>query len=161
MTHFEKYTLLLQAFVAIAAFVSVYLVLRQVKKMGSQIEATQQASEAQSIISIVQFLQSVEARQARETVRASLSKAHHEQWTEEQARNAAFVCANYDVVAALLRAGLIKNKQVILDNWGPSIQHCHQVLVPYIDNKRRAPGGNQKYWSNFDWLSAQCSEHRA
>ncbi|MFZ3182668.1 MAG: hypothetical protein WA173_00795 [Pseudomonas sp.] len=143
-----------------AAFLSVYLVLRQIKILSAQLEATQQASEAQSIISIVQFLQSNDARKARETVRASLSKAHHDQWTEEQARDASFACANYDVVAALLRAGLIKNKQIIIENWAPSIQHCHQVLAPYIEKKRMGLGGHPKYWSNFEWLRTQCSEEK-
>ena len=62
MTTYEKLTRLLQLVVAVAAFVSLYLVLRQVWIMNDQIEATRQASEAQSVISLVQFLQSNEAR---------------------------------------------------------------------------------------------------
>lgn len=161
MTEYEKATLVIQVLVAIAAFISVYLVLRQLRTMSSQIEATQQASEAQSIIAIVNLLQSAEAREARAVVRSTLSKAHHDSWDETQKRDASSVCANYDVAAALLKAGLIKNKHVIVDNWAPSIKHCHQVLSPFIDAKRRAPGGDPKYWSNFDWLKNECEQYRS
>ncbi|WP_183043491.1 DUF4760 domain-containing protein [Alicycliphilus denitrificans] len=161
MTVYEKSTLILQAVVAVSAFVSVYLVLRQLRAMSVQIEATQHASEAQSIISIVNFLQTAEARDARTAVRSTLSKSHHDAWDETQKRDAASVCANYDVVAALLKAGLIRNKHVIVDNWAPSIKHCHQVLSPFIDAKRRAPGSDPKYWNNFDWLKAECDQRRA
>lgn len=129
--------------------------------MSVQIEATQHASEAQSIIAIVNFLQAAEARDARAAVRSSLSKSRHESWNETQQRDASTVCANYDVVAALLKAGLIRNKHVIVDNWAPSIQHCHQILAPFIDSKRRAPGGDAKYWKNFDWLKTECDQHRS
>jgi hypothetical protein len=156
MTAYEKSALILQAIIAIAAFVSVYLVLRQLHAMSNQIEATQHASEAQSIISIVNFLQAAEARDARAEVRSKLSGIHHESWDENQNRHASAVCANYDVVAALLKAGLIKNKHIIVENWAPSIQHCHQVLSPFIDAKRKAPGGNLTYWKNFDWLRTEC-----
>ncbi len=155
---YEGWALLLQAVVAVAAFVSVYLVLGQLRAMGSQIEATQHASEAQSIVAIVNFLQAAEARDARETVRAVLSKAHLDSWNDAQRLHASSVCANYDVVAALLRAGLIRNKHVIIDNWAPSIKHCHQVLSPFIDSKRRESGGDLRYWSNFDWLKSECDK---
>lgn len=160
MTTYEKATFILQAIVAVAAFISAYFVLRQLRVMSDQIETTQNASEAQSIISIVNFLQASDARDARAAVRSSLSKTHHDSWDEAQRRHASTVCANYDVVAALLRAGLIRNKHVIVENWAPSIQHCHQVLSPFIDSKRREPGGDPKYWQNFEWLKVQCNQHK-
>ncbi|HEV2682316.1 MAG TPA: hypothetical protein VGV14_17565 [Rhodanobacter sp.] len=161
MTTYETSTLALQAIVAIAAFISVYLVLRQLRSMSKQIEVTQNASEAQSIISIANFLQAAEVRDSRAAVRSSLSKTHHDSWDETQKRHASAVCANYDVVAALLKAGLIRNKHVIVDNWSPSVKHCHQVLAPFIDSKRRELGGDPKYWQNFEWLEAQCGQHKA
>lgn len=158
MTHYEKSTLALQVIVALAAFISVYLVIRQIRIFAKQLQATQQASEAQSIISIVEFLQASEARAARHEVRDRLSSIHHDDWDDTQTKHASLTCANYDVVAALLRADLIKNKHIIIENWAPSILHCHQVLVPYIQKKRTQPGGDPKYWSNFDWLRNQCSK---
>jgi hypothetical protein len=156
MTDYEKWTLAVQIIVALAAFLSVYLVGRQIGILTSQLKATQLASEAQSIISIVEFLQASDAREARETVRATLSSLHHDSWDERHVQQASLACANYDVVAALLRVDLITNKHVIIENWAPSILHCHQVLAPYIEKKRTQAGGDRKYWSNFDWLRDQC-----
>jgi len=158
MSNYEISTLAVQVIVALAAFFSVYLVVRQVSILTEQLTATQQASEAQSIISIVEFLQASEARDARQEVRATLSSIHHDAWNDTHTKHASLTCANYDVVAALLRADLIKNKHIIIENWAPSILHCHQVLAPYIQKKRAQPGGDQKYWSNFDWLRDQCSQ---
>jgi hypothetical protein len=156
MTTYEQFTLLLQAIVALGAFVSFYLVFRQLKIMGLQNELTKNASEAQSIISLVNFLQADEARDARMAVRSSLSKTHHSAWDESQIRHASTVCANYDVVAALLKTELVNNKHVILENWGVSIKHCHQVLAPFIESKRKEHGGDLSYWKNFEWLRNQC-----
>ncbi|TFY88501.1 hypothetical protein DYL61_24245 [Pseudomonas nabeulensis] len=156
MSDYEKLASVVQIVVAILAFISVYLVVRQIKILTSQLKATQLASEAQSIISIVEFLQTTEAREARETVRAKLSELHHDAWDERQNQHASLACANYDVVAALLRVDLIQNKHVIIENWAPSIIHCHRVLSPFIEKKRILAGGDRKYWSNFDWLRDQC-----
>ncbi|HVI60016.1 MAG TPA: hypothetical protein VM619_14245 [Luteimonas sp.] len=161
MSEYEIASLALQSTVAVAAFISVYLVLRQLRAMSSQIEATQNASEAQSIISIVEFLQAAEARDARAIVRGSLSQLHHSSWDEKQKRHASTVCANYDVVAALLKANLIRNKHVVLENWAPSVKHCYEILAPHIDATRREHGGHPKYWQNFDWLARQCAEAEA
>ncbi|WP_097302778.1 DUF4760 domain-containing protein [Pseudomonas chlororaphis] len=157
MSNYEVWTLVVQVAVALAAFFSVYLVIRQIRILTEQLKATQQASEAQSIISIVEFLQTSEARDSREAVRGTLSTIHHDGWSETHAKHASLTCANYDVVAALLRADLIKNKHIIIQNWAPSILHCHHVLTPYIQKRRAQPGGDPKYWSNFDWLRDQCS----
>jgi hypothetical protein len=157
MSNYEILTLAVQIIVALLAFFSVYLVIRQIRILTKQLKVTQQASEAQSIISIVEFLQTSEAREAREAVRATLSLIKLIDWDETHAKHASLTCANYDVVAALLRADLIKNKHIIIENWAPSIRHCHQVLTPYIQQKRDQAGGDPKYWTNFDWLRNQCS----
>lgn len=161
MTNFEAASLIIQIVVAAAAFLSVWLVLRQLRSMNTQIEATQHASEVQSIISIVNFLQAAETRESRRVVRAELPKIHFESWSDAQKQHASSVCANYDVVASLLRSGLIKNSQIIADNWGASIRHCHKILSPHIDATRRETGGASGYWRNFEWLKDQCSDHKA
>lgn len=156
MTTYEKWTLLLQAVVAITAFATLAFLYRQVRVMIDQIVATQEASRAQGALAIVSFLQTSEIRASRECVRALLSTKHHSQWTDEEKRHAAAVCANYDVVASLLKSK-IAPVELIVANWGPSITHCHQVLSPYVSELRARPGAHPKYWSNFDWLRAQVS----
>jgi hypothetical protein len=154
MSDYEKWNLVLQAVVAMAAFATLAFLYRQVRAMVDQITATQEASNAQSVMAIVSFLQSSEVRASRECVRSVLSTKHHSQWVDEEKRHAAAVCANYDVAASLLKAKLAPT-EIIVANWGPSIVHCHQVLSPYMSELRSRPGAHPSYWTNFDWLRAQ------
>lgn len=156
MTDYEKLTLALQAIVAITAFATLAFLYKQIRVMVDQIVATQEAARAQSLLALVDFLQSTEVREARECVRSALSQKHHSEWTNEEKRSAAMVCANYDVAACLLRAKLAPVDLIVI-NWGPSITHCHQVLSPYISELRSKPGGHPEYWSNFDWLRNQIA----
>jgi hypothetical protein len=151
MTPYERYSLVLQVVVAIAAFVTLAFLYRQIKVMVDQLVATQHSSRAQVTLGIVELLQSREARQSREHVRRQLSKMPQEEWSEEDRKHASLVCANYDVAAALLLANLAPTDLFVL-NWGPSIRHCYGVLRPYIENLRAQPGADPRYWSNFAWL---------
>lgn len=154
MSTYEKFNLAMQAIVAIAAFATLAFLYKQVRAMVDQIVATQEATRAQSALALANFLQSPEIRDARHCVRANLSGKHHSQWTDDEKRHAAVVCANYDVAAGLLRAKLAP-ADLFIANWGPSIAHCHQVLSPYMTDLRAKPGGNPEYWTNFDWLVSQ------
>lgn len=156
MTDYEKLTLILQGVVTVTAFATLVFLYKQARVMVDQIIATQEASRAQSALALVDFLQSAEVREARQCVRSDLSKKHHSLWTEEEKRFASVVCANYDVAASLLRAKLAPVDLIVV-NWGPSIAHCHQVLSPYMSELRSRPGGNPRYWSNFDWLHSQVA----
>lgn len=154
MSEYEKLTLVLQAVVAVAAFASLAFLYRQVRVMVDQIIATQEASRAQSAVAIVNFLQSADVREARQCVRSVLSKKHHSDWSDNERSQASLVCANYDVVAGLLRAKLAP-VELIATNWGPSIAHCHEILAPFMSDVRSKPGGHPEYWRNFDWLRSQ------
>lgn len=156
MTVYEELTLILQAIVALTAFATLAFLYKQVRVMVDQIVATQEAARAQSVLALVGFLQSAEAREARQCVRSNLSLKHHSQWTDEEKRLASVVCANYDVAAGLLRANLAP-VDLFVTNWGPSISHCHQILSPYMSDLRAKPGGHINYWSNFDWLHSQVT----
>lgn len=159
MSDYEKLTLVLQIIVAVAAFLSLAFLYRQVRVMVGQIIATQEASRAQSALAIVGFLQSTDVRAARHCVRSVLSLKHHSQWSDDEKGHASAVCANYDVAAGLLRAGLTPI-DLIAANWGPSIVHCHEVLSPFMSELRSKPGGNPDYWKNFDWLRLQVSSSK-
>ena len=154
MSQYEKLSLLLQAVVGIAAFVTLAFLYRQLKAMVDQITATQEASRAQSAMAIVSFLQSPEARASRQCVRAVLSNRPHTEWSDEEKIHASLVCANYDVIASLLKANLAP-MELFVANWGPSISHCHQVLSPYMAELRAKPGAHPAYWSSFDWLHSK------
>ena len=154
MSKYETLSLVLQVVVAVAAFVTLAFLYRQLRAMVDQITATQESSRAQSAMAIVSFLQSAEARASRQCVRAILSSKPHTEWSEEEKAHASLVCANYDVIASLLKANLAPI-ELFVANWGPSISHCHQVLSPYMVELRAKPGAHPAYWSNFDWLHAK------
>lgn len=154
MTIYEKLTLILQAIVAVTAFLTLAFLYRQVRAMVDQIVATQEAARAQSALALANFLQTPEVQEARRCVRSELSTRHHSEWSENEKRHASIVCANYDVAAGLLRAKLAPT-DLFVANWGPSIAHCHQVLSPYMTELRSRPGGHPEYWANFDWLVSQ------
>lgn len=155
MSKYEELTLALQAIVAVTAFLTLAFLYKQVRVMVDQIVATQEATRAQSALALANFLQSPEVREARRCVRSELSTKHHSQWSEVDKRHASVVCANYDVVAGLLRAKLAPT-DLFVANWGPSIAHCHQVLSPYMNELRVKPGGHPEYWANFDWLVSEA-----
>ena len=60
MTTYETLTLVLQAVVAVIAFITLAFLYRQVRVMVDQIVATQEATRAQSALALANFLQSPE-----------------------------------------------------------------------------------------------------
>ncbi len=159
MTSYETFTISLQALTIIVAVATLIAYFKQLRVMSAQILAMQESSKAQSGLSLVNYLQAPEVREARHIVRDVLSKKPPSDWSPEERRSAALVVANYDVAAALIRAGLAP-VDLIAANWGPSIRHCHQILQPFIAEQRGRPGGGQQYWSNFDWLSNEATQNQ-
>jgi hypothetical protein len=155
MTPYEIATLVLQSLIALGAFATLAVYYFQLRVMGRQLVAMQESSRAQSALTLVELLQSSEVRAARHVVRDRLSKLSTADWNEEDRRCAALVCANYDVVAALLKANLAP-PELIVGNWATSINHCHAVLAPFIKGLRER-SGDHRYWSNFDWLQQQAA----
>ncbi len=156
MTAYEVSTLVLQGVVALGAFATLAVYYFQLRVMGRQLVAMQGSSQGQSTLALVDFLQSSEVRTARHIVRDKLSRIPLSEWNEEDRRCAALVCANYDVVAVLLRANLAP-VELFVDNWATSINHCHEVLAPFIEDLR-SESGDKLYWNNFDWLRQRTAQ---
>lgn len=156
MSTYEKLTLLLQAIIGVAAFATLAVYYHQLRVMSKQLAAMQEASRAQSALSLVNSLQSAEVRAARQCVRETLSQKPLDQWSDQERRSASQVIANYDVVAGLLKANLAPAELIVM-NWGPSIKHCYEVLAPFVAEIRAKPGADATYWSNFDWLYTQVA----
>jgi len=157
MTDFERYSLIVSVIVLVVAVATLVAYFRQLRVMSAQLVAVQEAAKAQSALMLVQHLQASDARAARSMVRARLSQLELANWTQEDRSTAALVAANYDVAAALIKSG-VAPLELIADNWGPSIVHCHEILGPFISEIRGRPGGCATYWSNFDWLANQASK---
>jgi len=159
MSRFEVATLWLQGVTVVATLGTIWVLFAQVRGLTAQLAAMREASAAEGALAVVQFLQGADIRASREVVRRTLSQKHHGEWDEAEKRHAAAVCANYDVAASLLRANIARLEFVVA-NWGPSIEHCHQVLSPYISHVRGQNGGSPDYWGNFEWLAVQVSKGR-
>lgn len=157
MTSYEIWSLVLQAVVAAIAFGTFYLLFRQIKLMNDQIIAAQNSTLAQSALSITQYLQATDARAARKHVRRTLSNKKFTEWDETDRNHASDVCANFDVVAALLKAKLAPC-EIFYSNWGVTICHCYEILLPHITEMRKRQGNHSKYWSNFEWLRDLASK---
>jgi hypothetical protein len=157
MTNYEAASLILDSFTAIAAFAVFFVYYRQLKVMAKQLETMQNSSQAEGALALVNYLQTSDVRAARHCVREVLAKKHLNDWNAEERRNAAIVTANYDVVAALLKAG-VAPVELIATNWASSIKHCYEILQPFIAEYRNMTYINSSYWSNFEWLYIETTK---
>ena len=116
-----------------------------------QLRAMRSASVAQNILATVNFLQAPEVREARRAVRRTLRGKALNDWHEAEERAATLVCSTYDVAGILIRLGLVPAEPFV-DNWGPSIRDCHELLEPFIREMQRPEHSGPRYWNDFDWL---------
>ena len=75
-------------------------------------------------------------------------------WTPDEERAAALVCSTYDIAAILIRQGLVPPAPFVED-WGPSVKHCYEVLKDYIAEMRKPENSGPAYWDDFDWLHGE------
>lgn len=160
MSKYEELTLILQFATIIVGAITLVLYYRQLRLLSAQLQRMQDSTKAQSALALVEHLQSPDTRAARSAVRGVLSKKAVADWTSDERSSAALVVSNYDVAAALIKSG-VAPFDLIADNWGPSIVHCHEILKPFVAEVRSRPGGCQSYWSNFDWLADQTCKRAA
>jgi hypothetical protein len=118
-----------------------------------QLITMRRGSQAQNILALVSFLQEESIRSARRTVRATLRERKWPKWKnqDELRRDVDKVCSSYDVVAIIVRKGLVP-KDIIIDNWGPSVIDCYETVEPYIQEMRRPENSGPRYWDDFTWL---------
>ena len=122
-----------------------------------QLRAMRQSSKGQNILSLVNYLQAQDVREARRVVRTTLKeKASKSQpWNDSEEISASMVCSNYDGAAILLRSGVVPSKPFI-ENRGTSIRDCYEVLRPYIKRMQLPENSGPEYWDDFDWLYQQA-----
>lgn len=73
MTPYEIGQLVIQVVAVMALLVTLYVYYRQLRTMGAQLHAVRDASYAQNILALTNFLQAPEVRAAREVVRGQLT----------------------------------------------------------------------------------------
>jgi hypothetical protein len=151
MTRYETAQLVIQVVAVAALLLTLYVYYRQLRTMGAQLQSARDASSAQNILALTNFLQAPEVRAAREVVRVNLAQKHFQDWNDDERREAARVCSTYDVAAIIIRLGLVP-REPFVENWGPSIRHCFEVTRPFIEEMQRPENSGPTYWDDFGWL---------
>ncbi|TLM80747.1 hypothetical protein FDW84_17995 (plasmid) [Pseudarthrobacter sp. NamE5] len=122
-----------------------------------QVLVAQSASRAQSLLSVLDYLQRADIRDSRREVLTVLADIPVSTWTDEQRATASNASASYDLVGTLLRSSVV-DRAPIIENYGASILRCHEVCTPMINEFRNNMGKPfaRRYWKDFDWLADEA-----
>ena len=143
---------IIEALATIVIAITLVIYLKQLFVMRDQLTAMRSGAQAQNFLSLVQYLQAPDVREAREVVIRLLQNKAFKDWDEQDCRHASAVCSTYDVTGIIIRLGLVAPKPIV-ENWGPSIKQCFEACEPLIKERRRTAGPT--YWDDFDWLYSQ------
>ena len=142
---FDWATLALNTIVMLIMIGTLIFTVRQLREM-------RRSAVGQNTLAMIQLLQNPEVRRARTTVLASLRTKPMDDWSEEDRREASLVCATYDVLSVLLYQCDIAPDDPFVENWGPSIRNCFEVLKPFIEMMQLPENGGASYWNDFERL---------
>jgi hypothetical protein len=147
--HIALLNLIVQSIVAIAIIATFWI-------MRRQLVVIRDGATGQNILSLVNYLQSPDVRDARTLVRRDLRSKPYANWSDVEKRSADAVCANYDVVAVLIFQEKLVPKEPFLRNWGPSIVDCFEILRPHILELQKPENSGPEYWDDFAQLYQEC-----
>ncbi|MFZ0034317.1 MAG: hypothetical protein WAK60_04945 [Sedimentisphaerales bacterium] len=148
MTPAEKFLVTVQVISSFIIALTLIVYFLQLRTMRQQLNSSHEATTAQSILALMNFLQDDKVRAARATVIKSLSRKKMEDWSEEEKNAASKVCSTYDIAAILIKMGLVPSKPFV-ENWGPSIKKCYKVLEPFISEMQKPENAGPDYWNDF------------
>ena len=154
MSGYEVANLIVQGLIGIAIIATFGVYYFQLRTMQKQLAASKDASVAQNILALINFLQTEDVRASRTVVRKDLRSIPMDKWNKQQVEDASRVCATYDVAAILIREGLVPAKPFV-ENWGPSIRECFVTLRPFISSMQSSQNSGPEYWNDFEWLYEQ------
>lgn len=116
-----------------------------------QLRAMRTAATGQNILSLVNFLQTSEVRDARTIVRDRL-KGKAYPWSDDEKRSADLLCSTYDVAAILIFEQKLVPAEPFVRNWGASIKDCYEVLLLHIQEMQKPIRSGPGYWDDFKKL---------
>jgi len=105
--------------------------------------------KSQNLLEIIKFLQEPQNRDARTHVINELKDRDYTNWTETDKEYAGLVCSSYDTAGGLLKKG-IADSDLIFEGYKDSIEKCHRILTPYVEEKRKET--SPSYWINYEWF---------
>jgi hypothetical protein len=117
------------------------------KHAREQILVTARASDAQTMLKVIDQLQAEHVRAARKIVQARLPLSPAAPWSAEEQHAAGVVCAAYDAIAMLVANELI-DEEPFTTNWAGSLVRCYVACKPYIELIRKESG--EVYWKHFE-----------
>ena len=156
MTQYEKLSILIQIMFLLAGVVTVIVYWRQLVAMQKQVAASRDSSRAQNLISLVDYIQRPEHRDARRHL-LELKDHPMSDWSYENRIFAERACSSWDITGILLREGAVPNAlEIVLNTWGYSIANCYEVATDLIRETRTVRGS--RYWDEFEWLAKQAQK---
>src|SRR5206468_12763273 len=114
-----------------------------------QLKAMQNGVKSQNLLSIIQFLQEDQNREARDHVIRKLKAKPYSSWDEHDKKYGGIVCSSYGTAGGILKTK-IADASLIIEGYGPSIKMCYETLIPYIKDLRKE--SKPTYWINFEWI---------
>lgn len=139
----------------VAGIATVVVYYRQLRVMQWSLQVMQDTLKAQNLTGLIQYLQAPDVRHARHVVLTDLKTRPYnggQGWTTAEQEQAATACAAYGVAGVLVQLGRI-DRDVIIENWGPSIRLVSEICQEFIAERRCQSG--DKYWHALLWL---CNE---
>jgi hypothetical protein len=144
-------TVVLWAFTLLAGLATVCVYYRQLQVMDASLKA-------QNLAWLVQYMQAPDVRHARFVVMTELETKDFVDWSLSEQEEAATACAAYGVAGVYIELKRV-DKDIIIRNWGPSIEKVCSICEDFIEDRRGKSG--QRYWNALIWLNKEVKKAMA
>ncbi|MBX7220047.1 MAG: hypothetical protein K1Y36_08880 [Blastocatellia bacterium] len=131
MTTLSIIQLIIQIASAVALFLTLLINYRQLRTMSLQVAEMGRPTDAQQILSLLNFIESNEVREARTIVRRNLPGKPFSDWTESEFMAAVRICTTYAATGAVLKSGLVP-LEPFWEGLDPSFRQCYRILEPLL-----------------------------
>ncbi len=125
-----------------------------------QLKTMRKSMLGQNSISLINFLQDENTREARRIVLTTLKDKEYINWTADEKESASKVCSTYDVLSILLYQMKLAPTDIFVDNWGPSIKKCYDILEKHIKEMQKPENAGPKYWDDFEKLYKEVTKKK-
>lgn len=142
MPSIQDLSTLAQALGFLVAFAALFVAIRQ----NSTAHAV---ARGQNFFALIGFLQESSLRAARAHVLETLSTVAFKDWNAQDKSLASTVCSSYDAAIIALKKEFI-DRDIFIDNYGPSVRDCYRICLPLIRERQLARGPS--YWDDFAHL---------
>lgn len=160
MDSYQKTQIIVQIVGIAGLLITLYVQRQQLRLMGVQLEQVRQSTTAGHILAMLGIMEAEDIRVATNIVYTHLHNKHFTEWTEEEVRAAAKICAVYTNAGTVLKSGLVPIRPII-ENWGNRLRLTYEILEPFIRDMQQSEKVGPLYWADFDWLYQQTLEAEA